>query len=283
MSRRAKSAGGPLQWGLVPVFVAGMLFVFSAPASADFIYDQNITTLGTGFGAVPRLLTVEQTGSDKTNPIGQESACDGNAGGSLLIGQCLGTDATNYSATVHGNGWTVPNSEDSVTGEKDALATLSDAATNGQAITNADQIFIVYNPSQEGTSPWTNIQDITLKFYDSNNQFLGSVDGGCGTSCTDSNLDPLYFADAGTNLGNGGTGFTLKLDAAQITFVNNLCGPNMIYCVTMALETTIRNANDGPESFYLYTPATIPEPLTLTLFSAGLLGAFGLRRKLKKA
>jgi hypothetical protein len=223
------------------------------------------------------MLTVEQTGSS-TAPLVTESACDGNSGGSLAIGQCSGVDAS-----FQPNGWIVPNSDDSVTGHKDALVTLSDAATNGQAITDASQIFLVYNPSQEGTSPWTNIQDITLKFYDSNNAFLGSVDGGCGDSCTDSNLDPLYFADAGTNLGNGGTGFTLKLDAAQITFVNNLCGPNMIYCVTMALETTIRNANDGPESFYLYTPATIPEPLTLTLFSAGLLGAFGLRRKLKKA
>ena len=274
----AKSAGGRVRWGVIPIFVAGTLSALSVPASADFVFDSNITTLGTGFGAVPRMLTVEQTGSDKINPNGVESACDGNSGGSLSIGQCSGVDAS-----FQPNGWIVPNSADSVTGGKDALVTLSNAATNGQAITNANQIFIVYNPSQEGTSPWTNIVDITLKFYDSNNAFLGSVDGGCGNNCTNTSADPLYFADAGTNLGNGGTGFTLRLDAAQIAFVNTLCGVNMVNCLTMALEVTIANANDGPDSFYLYTPATIPEPLTLTIFGAGLLGAAGLRRKLKKA
>lgn len=277
MGIHAKSAGGRIRWGVIPIFVAGMLSALSAPASADFVYDSNITTLGTGFGAVPRMLTVEQSGSS-INPQGMESACDGNSGGSLSIGQCSHLDGS-----FQPNGWIVPNSGDSVTGQKDALVTLSDAATNGQAITNANQIFIVYNPSQEGTSPWTDIVDITLKFYDSNNTFLGSVDGGCGSNCVYSNLDPLYFADAGTNLGNGGTGFTLKLDAAQVAFVNTMCGLNMVNCLTMALEVTIANANDGPDSFYLYTPATIPEPLTLSLFCAGLLGALGLRRKLKRA
>ena len=271
MGNPIKLAGGRMQAGLIPAFVVGILTALSAPAAADIVYDSNITTLGTGFGSVPRMLTVDQTGSDKVNPQGTESACDGNSGGSLVIGQCSGQDAL-----ISGNGYIVPNSADSVGGGKDALVTLSSIG-----ITNADQIVIIYNPSQEGgaTQQWTDIIDITLKFYGSNNQLLTSADGGCGNSCTLTASDSLYFPDAGTNLGNGGTGFALVLDATQAGLVNAACGANLINCITMALEVTIKNANDGPESFYLYTANLSPEPLTWTLFAAGLLGAFGLRRK----
>jgi hypothetical protein len=259
-------------WGLIPVFVAGMLTALSAPAAADIVFDSSIVQLGTGFGAVPRMLTVQQTGSS-INPAGFESACDGNSGGSLLIGQCLGTDAA-----YKGNGYIVPNSGDSVSGHKDALVTLS-----SEGLTNANQIVIIYNPSQEGASPWTDIVDLTLKFYGSNNQVIFSVDGGCGNNCAYDNTDSLYFGDTGVNLGNGGTGFALVLDADQAAKVNMACGLNLVNCITMALETTIANANDGPDSFFLFTPATVPEPLTITLFAAGLLGVAGMRRKLRKA
>src|SRR5215469_728338 len=88
---------------------------FSMPASAAIIYDSTITRLGTGFGSVPRMLTVEVTGSDKTtNPANNiESACDGNTGGALAIGQCSGI--------LGSNGYAVANSADSVSGGKDAL------------------------------------------------------------------------------------------------------------------------------------------------------------------
>lgn len=268
MSTLVESSGRRIRWGLIPVFAAGMLSALSAPAAADIVYDSTITALGQGFGAVPRMLTVDQTGTG----TGQESACDGNVGGALSIGQCSGQDAT-----FQGNGWIVPNSADSVNGGKDALVTLSSVS-----ITNANQIVLIYNPSQEGSSPWTDIVDLTLKFYDSSNNIFFSVDGGCGSNCTFSATDPLYFGDTGVNLGNGGAGFALTLDATQAAAVNAACGLNMINCVTMALETTIANANDGPESFYLYNRSQVPEPLTLTLFGAGLLGAVGIRRKAKK-
>ena len=269
MSAGLASAAKTVSKRLIPLCATGFLFALSAPASADIVYDSTITQLGTGFGAVPRMLTVEQTGSDKINAAGMESACDGNSGGSLSIGQCSGVDAS-----FKPNGWIVPNSADSVSGHKDALVTLSSAS-----ITNANQIVIIYNPSQEGTSPWTDIVDITLKFYDSSNNYLFSVDGGCGDKCNYNSTDSLYFANTGTNLGNGGTGFALDLDPAETNYVNNHCGPSMVNCITMALEVTIANANDGPDSFFLYTPSTIPEPLTLSLFCAGLLGAVGMRRK----
>jgi len=274
MGNPIKLAARHIQGGLIPAFVLGILTALSAPASADIVYDVNITTLGTGFGSVPRMLTVDQSGSS-INPQGYESACDGNSGGNLSIGQCLGTDAA-----IGGNGYTVPNSGDSVSGGKDSLVTLSSVG-----ITDASQIVIIYNPSQEGgaTQQWTDIIDITLKFYGSNNQVLTSADGGCGDTCSFSISDSLYFPDACTNLGNGGTGFALVLDATQAAAVNAACGVNLVNCITMALETTIANANDGPESFYLYTTNLVPEPLTLSLMTIGLLGMVSIRRRVKRA
>ena len=71
----------------------------------------------------------------------------------------------------------------------------------------------------------SDIEDITLKFYNAANQLIISIDGGCGTACTGTASDPLYFGDTGTNLGNGGVGFVLQLDATQAAAVNAACWP----------------------------------------------------------
>ena len=103
----------------------------------------------------------------------------------------------------------------------------------------------------------------------------------------------LFFGDTGTNLGNGGTGFALVLDAFEAAAVNAACGASLSGCITMAAETTIWNANDGPDSFFLFrsngvtscTPGVdcdLPEPITLSLFGAGLAGAVAVRRRRRK-
>jgi hypothetical protein len=122
------------------------------------------------------------------------------------------------------------------------------------------------------------------------------VDGGCGSSCTNTSADSLFFASAGFNLGNGGTGYALVLDATQQALVDAACGPNLSLCTTLAAEATILNANDGPDSFRLVNisevctigvdcPGTqnVPEPITLSLFGAGLAGAAAARRLRRKA
>src|SRR5689334_12941785 len=201
---------------LIGTFAAALLAFGASPAAADIIFDSSITALAQGFGAKPRLLTV-QTGQTAT-----ESACDSNVGGALSQ-TCSGTDAT-----FQGNGTIDAGGNDVSVVNKNSLANLS-----SYGITDATEIVLVYNPSQTGKNPQIDIQDITLKFYDASNNLVISVDGGCGTSCTGTASDPLFFANAGTNLGNGGTGFALVLDATQAAAVDAACAAAN-GCITMA-------------------------------------------------
>src|SRR5215510_14461498 len=138
-----------------------LLGLASQPATASLIRDTSTSALSQGFGNVPRLLTVQRTGMT-TSP---EAACNSITGG-ILAQTCSGADATilpnGKIDTLTGDDGTV-----SPAGEpaKNNIVDLQSAAIN---ITNASRIRLLDNPSETGSDPTTDIQDITLKFYSTN-------------------------------------------------------------------------------------------------------------------
>jgi len=251
-----------------------LLALTSQPATANIIKDTSITALSQGFGNVPRLLTVQNTGAVSS----PEAACNSIGAGGLLVQTCSGADASvlpnGYIDTLAAGDGTVSPAGDT---SKNNIVSLSSLG-----ITNASQILLNYNPSQTGASPSTDIKDITLKFYNAAGVVVISVDGGCGSTCTGTASDSLFFGDTGTNLGNGGVGFVLQLDAAEAALVNAACGVNLSGCDRVTAETTILGSNDGPDSYTLFsrTLAVVPEPSTLMLLGTALAGCgIFLRRR----
>ncbi len=167
---------------------------------------------GQGFGANPRLLTVQQQGNSP-NPAGTESGCVGFSGAAAPA-QCKTVDASFLGNTVKN-----PGGDEASNGNDNKN---NSALLSASQITNASQIVLVYNPSQEGGNPGTTITDVTLKFYNASGTELISVDNG----------SPLVFADTGVNLGNGGVGFTLVLNQTEANQVNSVCGANLANCTT---------------------------------------------------
>lgn len=144
------------QLGFAALAVA-VIEATALPASANIIFDSNMVALGQGFGANPRLLTIQQTGPSP-NPDGTESGCVGFSGAAAPA-QCKTVDAS-----FMGNGVKNPGGDEAGNGNDDKN---NSALLSASQITNANQIVLAYNPSQEGNDPGTTITDITLKFYNS--------------------------------------------------------------------------------------------------------------------
>jgi PEP-CTERM motif len=267
-----------MKWQVAGFAAAALIgAVWAAPARAELILDTSTSALAQGFGNVPRLLTVQFTAPPP------EVACDANSGGSLIQGQAACSSSLTDTAMV--------NSGDVSGSNKNNLISFS-----AEGITNASQIRILYNPSQTGPNPQSDIYDFDLKFYNSSNGLVFTDHSGCGNntsaltspylpgSCTGTSSDVLFFADTGTNLGNGGVGMVLKFNTAEINAINAACGVNFINCSTAAADAQIGFSNDGPDSFVLFNSnLAVPEPASLAIFGAALAGLGLVRRRRKTA
>lgn len=240
---------------------ATIMLALPQSAFASLIYDSTIFVSGQGFGSVPRDLTIQATGQNRT---GTESGCVSALGGVFAGGHssCI-SDASVFDGNLFTN---IGGDEANPLADnhKFGIPTLSFLG-----ISDPSQIQIVFN-ADEPNGNSVNVIDLTLKFYGSNG-LLKAIDG----SHTFASTDP----------GNGKAGFVFVVDASEQTWLNNNVFnlPNF-GDINLALEASISDVAGGPESFVILradpTTREVPEPGTMSIFVVGILGlGWVLRRQ----
>jgi hypothetical protein len=241
--------------GAAVVSALSVLLVLPHAASASLIYDSSIAVSGQGFGNVPRDLTIQATGQNKT---GTESGCVSGVGGVFAGGptSCI-SDVSVHDGNSHSNvgGDEVNPLADN---QKFGIPTLGSLG-----ITDPSQIRILFNVD-EPSGDSANVVDLTLKFYNGNG-LVAAIDGSQNFASTDP--------------GNGKAGFVFVVDSAERTWLsNNVFNLLNFGDFNLALEATISDIAGGPESFVILaadpTTFSVPEPGTLPLFAVGILGVW---------
>ena len=240
-------------------------FAMTRAASASLIYQSSIIASAQGFGAAPRDLTLQAKGEDSTTESGSIGV---NSMGGIAFGSFIPDSSVHLGNGVTNSGLLNDLPMPRADNQKYGIPTVFSLG-----ITSASQIGILFNAT-EPSGDSANVTDITLKFFKANGTFLGAIDG------------QQNFVS--TNPGNGVAGFTFVVDAAQQPYVNGLLAQGGS-TTTLALESTITDVAGGPESFLIYNLAPlipgggddtlIPEPASMALLGAGLMGVGLIRRR----
>jgi hypothetical protein len=248
--------------------IAAAAFAAPQAASASIIYDSTLYQTGTGFGAVPRLLTVQERGPQED---GTESACVGVSGGQTSVGS---GNCISDGQVFKGNGVTNLGGDEvnpMREGNKYDTPTIGELGFNG-----AEDIGLIFNATDPAGNA-ISIDDVTLKYF-LGDQLIAAIDGNMTFDMTEA--------------GNGVAGFLLAVDEEQQAYLNStVFGLGNYADVRIALETTISSAAGGPESFYAVnlnrTPSStgstggtqVPAPAGLGLFALGAMGLVARRRR----
>ncbi len=247
--------------------------LFAAPqaAQASLIFDSSIDVTAQGFGNNPRLLTLQERGQGDDVQSGCVAA---GAGGSISIGSgsCISD-----GRVFMGNGVTNVGGDEvnpMADNQKFGIPTLGELGFQ-----DASDIGLLFNAIEPGGAAKNdvNVNDVTLKFYDSSGKLLAAIDGSQNFPTTET--------------GNGRAGNVFVVDAEQQAFLNSTIFTGNFSDIRIALESTISAAQAGPESFSAInlrrsTPpggstggTPVPAPAGFGLFALAALGLMGSRRK----
>jgi hypothetical protein len=220
--------------------------VASSPALADLIFQGEFVVGGSGFGALPRALTIQSHGP-ATNT---ESGC-------VAPGLTVGAGACTVGPSTGGD------EAPPLMFPKQAAPTLSSLGIN-----NASQIGILFDAvqPQNANNITVTINDLTLKLYDAAGTTL------LGTAVL--SPEPLTLA---TNPGNGMTDYLFTLNAVEAAAFNTLIAGNFADIIALNSTISFPNQSAGPDSYALIdtgtTPLTpAPEPVSLALLGSALAG-----------
>jgi hypothetical protein len=240
--------------------VAALVLAGSAPAFAELLYYPSAQSTGTGLGAVNTMVTILDFNRPGGTDNGIESGC-------IAYDTTTGAQSTTSCQGLYG----VQG------GDNQAINNLHNLSEI-QGLNSAGNVAVVVNVSEGGPNAADGGTALLTALYLS---LYNTSTGQLGIFQYTPPPTGLTLSDTG-GIGQSGS-HLFALDAAQASAANTLCGATLSNClIGGGLQFGLNTTNATPETMYVtyYNQSTpVPEPLSLALVGAGMLGMSLVRRR----